>query len=219
MLVEELKQAMKTEYRNIHNSKFSLGILTKPPVITLRYEHPTPEYENPPDSIEFFRQNPDHVAFRASDGFYYFNSETAVRMLDLSDDIARIVAMDEVANYLKTVGTNGSLNLVPAEWRRQMAEGGTTNRRIEDKLRKDADYASLTFSISGQDNPYSLNVGARRDVSKKHIDISVIVTRPEAWHFDGQDSINYPIYLYLVRGKVFDDKALNGLRHILSGHN
>ena len=181
MLVEELKQAMKTEYRNIHNSKFSLGILTKPPVITLRYEHPTPEYENPPDSIEFFRQNPDHVAFRASDGFYYFNSETAVRMLDLSDDIARIVAMDEVANYLKTVGT--------------------------------------TFSISGQDNPYSLNVGARRDVSKKHIDISVIVTRPEAWHFDGQDSINYPIYLYLVRGKVFDDKALNGLRHILSGHN
>ena len=72
MNFKELKKLTKGAYSGSKSAKFNIAILTKSPEIVLTYDQV--RYEDPEEVTSYWRENPNDDAYKASDGYFYFNA-------------------------------------------------------------------------------------------------------------------------------------------------
>ncbi len=200
MDIKELKELREGLYYKIDSPHFEIEILRKPPALMLAYDSRdmSYNYEVPKDVLDAFERSCNEKLVRCNDGFVYFREESQVRMKDISDDILRIFNSTEMTLYLNTISnqfsTNSQISLKPSDWALCNLEGG----KVSDK---DYKYINTCYNIPHEEY-YKMSITAAQKTGDTHMDISIYITYPEPMHFDGIDSLNYPVYLLLLTGRV-----------------
>ena len=215
MNIKELKKLTKGAYSGSKSAKFNIAILTKSPEIVLTYDQV--RYEDPEEVTSYWRENPNDDAYKASDGYFYFNAHgrpfKPLRRKDIGDDIGRIVESEEMRRYLDNIANGPRLQIVPDNcWETFQIESGAP--KVEDRIM----YINACFNIPGEKH-YKMSVIASKAESQPKIKLDVFITYPEFLHFDGMDHPAYPEYLSLVRGKILDSKLIKTAPLMLNGYN
>ena len=175
-------------------------MLVEPPEMVLEcdeFSHP----KDPAEVVEYFEKNENEEVYVAEDGYVYFrhyNGCGQPRHKNIGEDIRAIVKSEPMQKYLKSMIDGSRLRLLPEDWSIFLMEADTVGGHGDKK------YALITYDIPGFiGDEYKMSVSASQTDTPSKIKIDVSLTRPENWHFDGQDHSNYHIYLRLVEGKVF----------------
>lgn len=187
---EELEQAVKKEYKETATA--TLSVLTRCPEIVLTYEHPTPRYTNPPEVEEYFQTQPDDFAYKASDGYMYFNDSSAVRMRDIGDAMNRIFASKYIQAYLGRLSRQAQPRLLPDDLTLFTFEGGIPSGR-------ETIFFTACYALPEEDH-YKLCVSASQKKGTSNAGFDIFITYPEDMHFDGEDHNTYPYHLLLAKG-------------------
>ena len=197
MKADELEKKLEKEYAKRTSPNFDISVLIRSPEMVLIYEEPL-NYKNPEEVDTYFRSNSDEQAYKASDGFVYFNDKSAIRMRDIGEVIRRIFDSTAIQQYIDRTIDGSALKLKPEGWELHQTELGRSPR-------KDAPYFNACYNIPDEDH-YKLCISASISEGGPSINVSVFITNPEFPHLDGLDSASYPIYLELVKGIVTNPK-------------
>lgn len=197
MNASEFKKQLTGKFTPIRTANYNIALLVKPPKLVLIYDG-LDDYKTPKEVLDFFENNKKEGVLMHSDGYVYFQDELSIRKKNVQSDIERIIESKEMKNYMNNITNDFKINLTPEDW---------TIYRIEQGLPDDSVYINATFNIPNEEF-YKLCVLASKKENTPTIKVSVFLTHPEKLYFYGTDSRYYPIYQYLVRGKVTDEKVL-----------
>ncbi len=197
----ELLRLTRGRYTLQRSPRFGIAVLAAPPQAVLRDDNI--RYKDPAEVVAHWEENPDDDAYRARDGYVYFNAHgypaKPCRLRDISSDISRIVNSEEMRRYLDNLATSHPLKLVPDYWTGFQMELSVSSN--------DKKYVNACFDIPGEDY-YKMSVDASKAEGEPKIKLGVFITHPEVLHWDGRDHLTYPVYLLLAAGKIIDQKAI-----------
>jgi hypothetical protein len=214
MDIDNFRKLTHANYSRNSSAKFQIAVLTKPPQIVLMYDRIS--YRDPDEVTDYWLKNPDDDLYMSHDNYCYFNkhgcSGGQSRMKNIGSEISRIISSEVMQDYLNNIVDGPRLQLLPKNWEPFLLESGAP------KQTSVTEYINICYNIPNEEH-YQMTVNVLKKEKKSDIKLEVFITHPRSLSFDGDEHINYPVYLSLAGGKIFDSNMLKTTSLMLEKKN